>query len=42
LAEFIYVINPEGYIGESTKGEISYAQSLGLPVFYHNTHPIRV
>lgn len=34
LADSIYVVNPGGYVGESTRGEIAYAESLGLPVRY--------
>jgi hypothetical protein len=34
LANSIYVVNPGGYIGESTRNEIAYAESLGLPVRY--------
>lgn len=35
MADYIYVINVGGYIGDSTKKEIDYAQSLGKPVIYH-------
>ena len=34
MADSIYVINPEGYIGESTKSEIEYAIDHGKRVFY--------
>src|SRR5690349_11699805 len=34
LADSIYVVNPGNYIGESTRAEIQYAESLGLPVRY--------
>lgn len=34
LADSIYVCNPGGYVGESTRNEIAYAESLGLPVRY--------
>jgi hypothetical protein len=34
LADSIYVVNPGGYVGESTRAEIQYAESLGLPVRY--------
>lgn len=35
LANKIVVINKDGYIGESTKKEISYAESIGIPVEYY-------
>jgi hypothetical protein len=34
LADRVMVINPGGYIGSSTRGEIEYALGLGLPVDY--------
>lgn len=34
LADSIFVVNVDGYLGESTRGEIAYAESLGLPVRY--------
>jgi len=34
LADEIFVINVDGYIGSSTKGEILYAQSTNKPVRY--------
>ncbi len=34
LSDEIYVLNIDGYIGESTKGEITYAKILGKPVCY--------
>lgn len=33
-ADFVYVVNPRGYIGESTSREIAYAHSCGKPVRY--------
>ncbi len=32
LADEIFVINKDGYIGESTRKEIEYAEKLGKPV----------
>lgn len=32
LADSIFVINRDGYIGESTASEIAYAQASGKPV----------
>ncbi|MFF4466383.1 hypothetical protein ACFY13_43815 [Streptomyces mirabilis] len=37
LADEVLVINPEGYIGDSTHSEIDYARKLGKPIRY--THP---
>jgi len=34
LSDAIYVINPEGYIGKSTRSEIDYAIKQGKKVFY--------
>lgn len=34
LADEIFVINVDGYIGESTRREIAYAQSTGKPINY--------
>lgn len=34
LADEVYVINPGGYVGESTRSEIDYARKLGKPVRY--------
>ncbi|MET7853107.1 hypothetical protein ABZT48_33855 [Streptomyces avermitilis] len=38
LADDVLVVNPGGYIGDSTRSEIDYARALGKPVRY--THPI--
>ncbi len=34
MADTIYVINPGGYIGESTRSEIEYAKANGKKVLY--------
>lgn len=34
LAGSVYVVNPGGYIGESTRREIEYARSLNKPIRY--------
>ncbi|MDQ0605509.1 hypothetical protein QF037_009942 [Streptomyces canus] len=39
LADRVLVVNPDGYIGESTRQEIDYARRLGKPISY--THPTR-
>lgn len=39
LADYVYVINPGGYIGESTASEIHYAYQRGKPVVYQVEPP---
>jgi len=34
LADEVFIINKDGYIGESTKREIEYAKTKGKPVRY--------
>lgn len=34
MADEVYVVDPGGYAGESTRREIAYAESLGKPVRY--------
>jgi hypothetical protein len=34
LAQAIYVINRDGYIGSSTRSEIEYAKAAGKEIFY--------
>lgn len=34
MADVVYVVDPGGYVGESTRREIAYAESLGKPVRY--------
>lgn len=34
LSDAIYVVNVDGYIGESVKKEIAYAKEMGKEVFY--------
>lgn len=34
LAAYVYVVNPGGYIGDSTRREIEYALRAGKPVQY--------
>ncbi|QFZ78382.1 hypothetical protein GFH48_38390 [Streptomyces fagopyri] len=38
LADEVLVVNPGGYIGESTQREIDYAHNLGKPIRY--TDPV--
>ena len=37
LADRVLVVNPGGYVGESTSREIAYAHATGKPVSF--THP---
>ena len=34
MADEVYVVDPGGYVGESTRREIAYAELLGKPVRY--------
>lgn len=34
MADEVYVVDPGGYLGESTRREIAYAESLDKPVRY--------
>jgi hypothetical protein len=34
LADRVLIVNPGGYIGESTRREIAYAQASGKPVTF--------
>lgn len=36
LADRVLVVNPGGYIGESTRREIAYARATGKPVAFTN------
>ncbi len=36
LADAIYVVDVNGYIGKSTKEEIEYAKSLGKEIIYYS------
>lgn len=37
MSDAIYVMNIDGYIGESTRKEIEYALSTGKEVIYHES-----
>ena len=37
LCDVLYVVNINGYIGEATKAEISYAKTNGKKIIYHET-----
>ena len=34
LSDSIFIVNPDGYIGEDTLAEIEYAKSYNIPVKY--------
>lgn len=34
MADEVYIVDPGGYVGESTRREIAYAETLGKPVRY--------
>ena len=37
LADRVVVVNPGGYLGESTRKELAYAQSIGKPIDFTNS-----
>ncbi|MFA5824776.1 MAG: hypothetical protein WC825_02255 [Gallionellaceae bacterium] len=39
LADNVLVVNPGGYIGNSTRREIEYAKGAGKPVRYSHVNP---
>lgn len=42
LAHEVFIVNPGGYIGESTANEIRYARKLGRPIRYLEDVPATV
>lgn len=34
LADRVLIVNPGGYLGESTRSEIAYAQAAGKPITF--------
>ena len=40
LADEIYVVDVDCYTGNSTKREIAYAESKGLPIRYYSAEPM--
>lgn len=38
MSDLIYIVNKNGYIGESTKSEIAYAQKLGKKIEWLEPH----
>jgi hypothetical protein len=40
MADEVFILNVNGYIGESTRSELEYAKSIGKPIVYlENTQP---
>jgi hypothetical protein len=39
LCDEVFVVNLDGYIGESTRSEIDYAESIGKPIQYLEPTP---
>ncbi len=37
ISDAIYVVNIDGYIGNSTKNEVEYAKNKGKEVIYHES-----
>jgi len=37
VADRVFVLNVEGYIGDSTRSEIEYAKAIGKPIYYLET-----
>jgi len=35
MSNAIFVLNYEGYIGDSTKSEIEFAKYLNMPIYYY-------
>ncbi len=42
ISDEIFVINPEGYLGDSTKKEIEFAKSLGKVVRYYSKESVKI
>jgi hypothetical protein len=38
LADRVLIVNPGGYVGESTRREIAYAQAVGKPITFTDPH----
>lgn len=38
ISEFVFVVDVEGYVGDSTSREIRFARKLGKPVKYASKH----
>lgn len=34
MSDWVYVVNPGGYIGDSTRSEINFAKDIGVPIRY--------
>ncbi len=40
MSDEVFVVNFDGYIGESTRNEIKYAENLGKPIRWFEDDPI--
>lgn len=38
ICDEVFILNVGGYVGESTRNEIEYAQSIGKPIIYLENH----
>lgn len=38
LADRVLIVNPGGYVGESTRREIAYAEAAGKPIAFTDPH----
>lgn len=38
LADRVLIVNPGGYVGESTRREIAYARAAGKPITFTDPH----
>lgn len=41
MSDAIYVVDVDGYIGDSTQNEIEYAADNGKRIYYHSTETFR-
>lgn len=39
LCDFVYIVDPGHYIGESVRQEINYAEKQHKPIIYHSEFP---
>jgi hypothetical protein len=42
LADYVFVLNVDGYIGESTTREVVYAMSIGKPIQFLEREPTTI
>ena len=41
LADWVFILNPGGYVGESTRSEIEYARRVGTPIRFLEEDSVR-